>query len=269
MSVIAKYYARAAAVNSFACVGLDTDLAQLPASFQSSTTPQLDFNRWVIDQTAPYAAAFKINTAFYEARGSAGWVELEQTIAYLRANHPSILTICDAKRGDIGSTSAAYARAIFDHMGFDSVTLTPYLGRDALEPFLSRGDKGCILLCRTSNPGSGEFQDMPVGGMPLWLWIGEQISRTWNGRHNCMLVVGATYPKEIERVRAVVGDMPFLIPGVGAQGGDLEATVRAGLTPERQGIIINASRSIIYADDPAAAAAQLRKDINKIVTSDE
>jgi orotidine-5'-phosphate decarboxylase len=261
MSVIAKYNARAAAVNSLVCVGLDTDPALIPSQFQGSPTPQYDFNRWIIDQTAVYATAFKINTAFYEARGSAGWAELEQTIAYLRETQPSLLTICDAKRGDIGSTSAAYARAIFDHMGFDSVTLNPYLGRDALEPFLNRADKGCILLCRTSNPGSGEFQDMPVGGLPLWLWIGEQVSRTWNGHNNCMLVVGATYPKEVERVRGVVGDMPLLIPGIGAQGGDLEATVHAGLTADGHGIIINASRSIIYADDPAAAARLLRDGI--------
>lgn len=267
MSAIAKYYARAAAVQSLVCVGLDTDPAQIPASFQESTTPQADFNRWVIDQTAPYAAAFKINTAFYEARGSEGWAELEQTIAYLREHHPTILTICDAKRGDIGSTSTAYARAIFDHLGFDSVTLNPYLGRDALEPFLQRGEKGCILLARTSNPGSSEFQEMPVGGKPLWLWIAEQISRTWNGRHNCMLVMGATYPREIEQVRAVVGDMPFLIPGVGAQGGDLAATVRAGLTPDGHGVILNASRSIIYANDPADAAASLRAEIKAIIDS--
>lgn len=265
MSSIAKFNARAQAVGSLVCVGLDTDPALIPARFQASATPQYDFNRWVIEQTAPYAAAFKINTAFYEARGAAGWAELEQTSAYLRDQHPSLLTICDAKRGDIGSTSAAYARALFDHLGFDCVTLNPYLGRDALEPFLSRGEKGCILLCRTSNPGAGEFQDMPVGGKPLWLWIAEQISRTWNGQHNCMLVMGATYPREIEQVRAVVGDMPLLIPGVGAQGGSLEATVRAGLTPDKGGILINASRSIIYADDPGGAARALQAGIQSVV----
>ncbi|MBI5671479.1 MAG: orotidine-5'-phosphate decarboxylase [Chloroflexi bacterium] len=263
MRAVAKFNARADTVNSLLCVGLDTEYGHIPASYQTDEFPQFAFNRFIIDQTHPYAAAYKPNMAFYEARGERGLHELKLTMEYLRQHHPDILTICDAKRADIGSTNEAYASAIFDELGFDAVTLHPYLGREALQPFLARADKGCIILCRTSNPGAGEFQDLQIGGRPLWLVVAEQVSREWNGNGNCMLVVGATYPDEMRRIRESVGDMTFLVPGIGAQGGDVQATVRAGLNHAGKGIIVNASRSILFADDPAAAARALRDEINR------
>lgn len=261
MTAIDKYNTRSRAANSLLCVGLDSDMALIPERFRGEAMPQFAFNRWIIDATHLSAAAYKINTAFYEARGAAGWAELEATIAYLRETQGDILTICDAKRGDIGSTSAAYARAVFDHLGFDCVTLNPYLGRDALEPFLERADKGCILLCRTSNPGAGELQDLMVDSEPLWLHVARKIDVEWNRRRNCMLVVGATFPRELRRLRTLLPLMPLLIPGVGAQGGDLELTVRAGLDRHGGGIILNVGRAILTADDPGAAAESLRAEI--------
>jgi orotidine-5'-phosphate decarboxylase len=267
MNAIDKYNTRARAIDSLLCVGLDSDLSLIPPRFQAEAMPQFAFNRWIIDTTHHYAAAFKINTAFYEARGAAGWQEMDQTIAYLRTQHPDILTICDAKRGDIGSTSSAYARAIFDHLGFDSVTLNPYLGRDALDPFLKRADKGCILLCRTSNPGSGELQSLLVDGQPLWLHVARKVAEEWNTHGNCMLVVGATYPEELRQVRAITPSMPLLIPGVGTQGGDVETTVRAGMDASGRGMLINASRAILTAVEPGAVAASLRNAIRDAIAA--
>jgi orotidine-5'-phosphate decarboxylase len=263
MNAITKYEQRAKDVNSLLCVGLDSDYNRLPARFRSDERPQFTFNRWIIDQTHPYVSAFKPNMAFYEARGAQGLQELALTLDYLRQQHPNTLTICDAKRADIGSTSAAYARAIFDQLGFDAVTLHPYLGRDALSPFLERGDRGCIILCRTSNPGAGEFQDLIIDDQPLWEVVARQVYTEWNAAGNCMLVVGATYPEELRRVREIVGEMTLLVPGVGAQGGDIAAVMEAGLNQSRLGMIVNASRSVLFADDPAAAARQLRDDLNR------
>ncbi len=261
-AAIAKYEARARQVNSLVCVGLDSALERIPARFHDADLPQFAFNRWIIEQTHPYAAAYKPNMAFYEAQGIAGLRALAQTVRYLRENYPDILTICDAKRGDIGSTNAGYVTAIFDELGFDAVTLHPYLGREALEPFLTREDRACIILCRTSNPGAGELQDLTVGGVPLWQVVAERVSRDWNRRGNCMLVAGATYPDELGRIRTVAGDMTLLVPGVGAQGGDVEATVRVGLNADGLGLIVNSSRGIIFAPDPAAEARALRDQIN-------
>ena len=262
MNALEKYEARVAAANSLLCVGLDSDSERIPPHFLSSESPQLAFNRHVIDATAEFAAAFKFNMAFYEANGADGWRQLADSIAFLRDHHPSILSICDAKRADIGNTSAAYARAIFDELGFDAVTLNPYLGRDALQPFLNYADKACIVLCRTSNPGSAEIQDLRVNGRPLWHVVADKVAHDWNANGNCMLVVSATNPNELSQIRSLVGDMTLLAPGVGAQGGDLAAAVRAGLNQAGGGLIITASRSIIFAEEPAAAAARLRDAIN-------
>ena len=258
----ARYDARITAVNSLLCVGLDSAIDRLPPRFQHDDTPQFAFNRWIIEQTHPYAAAYKPNIAFYEARGEQGWHELRLTMDYLHREHPAIFTICDAKRADIGSTNAAYVRAILDDLGFDAITLHPYLGRDALQPFLDRADKTCIILCRTSNPGAGELQDLDVGGQPLWYHIARRVAHHWNANDNCMLVVGATYPDDMRRIRALAGDLTLLVPGIGAQGGDVAAAVNAGLNSQRRGMIINASRSIIFARDPARAAQTLRDTIN-------
>ncbi len=265
-TVIDKYNRRVNQIDSLLCVGLDSEFPHLPEHFKADEFPQFAFNRWVIDQTHAYASAYKPNIAFYEARGEAGLIALARTLDYLRATYPDILTICDAKRADIGSTNQGYVEAIFDRLGFDAVTLNPYLGREALEPFLARTDKGCILLCRTSNPGAGELQDLDIGGKPLWQVVAERVRDHWNARGNCMLVAGATYPGELRRIREIVGDMLLLVPGIGAQGGDVEQTVRAGQTPAGTGMIINSSRGIIFADDPASAARSLHDTINQYRT---
>jgi orotidine-5'-phosphate decarboxylase len=257
-----KYDARAEAVRSLLCVGLDTDIGSLPEAYQRETLPQFGFNRNIIEQTHEYAAAYKLNAAFYERRGEQGLRELRLTMEYLRGEHPDLFTICDAKRGDIGSTNEAYAAAIFDGMGFDAVTLHPYVGREALMPFLSRRDRVSIILCRTSNPGAGELQDLKVGEKTLWQVIAEKVSQEWNANENCMLVVGATYPAELLRVREMVGDMTLLVPGIGAQGGDVQAAVTAGLNRAGRGMIVNSSRGILWSDDPGAAARALRDAIN-------
>lgn len=263
MTITDKYEARARSASSLVCVGLDSDYERLPRDFQRQALPQYAFNRWIIRETHAYASAYKINTAFYEARGDRGMNELHLTVDYIHQKHPDIVTICDAKRADIGSTNTGYVSAIFDRMNFDAVTLHPYLGREALAPFLERADRACIILCRTSNPGAGELQDLRVDGKPLWQIVAEQVRDHWNANGNCMLVAGATYPDELAQIRALVGDMTLLVPGVGAQGASVEATLKAGLNRHGLGIIINASRSIIWADNPAAAAQALRDEINQ------
>jgi orotidine-5'-phosphate decarboxylase len=252
-------------VNSLLCVGLDPDFEKLPARFRSEKFPQQRFGEWIVAQTAEFAAAVKLNAAFYEARGAEGVAEMERTVEYARARHPELVTICDAKRADIGNTNKGYVEAIFDRMGFDAVTLHPYLGREALEPFLSRRDKMCIVLCRTSNPGAGEFQDLSVDGKPLWLAVAERVTSEWDVDGNCALVVGATYPEEMRQVRKAAPTTTFLVPGIGAQGGDVRAVVEAGLGQNGAGLLLSASRSILFSDDPAAAARAHRDEIRDAV----
>ena len=246
-----KFNNRAEKINSLLCVGLDTVAEN-----------QFEFNKKIIEQTHEFAAAYKPNAAFYEARGSKGLDELKKTMDYLHENHPDIFTIYDAKRADIGSTNKGYVAAIFDWLGFDAITLHPYFGKEALEPFLEREDKVSIILCRTSNPGAGEFQDLESGGKSFWQIVAEKVSIDWNASNNCMLVVGATYPNEMKKVREIAGDMTFLVPGIGAQGGDVKAAVESGLNSQKKGMIINSSRGIILAEDPAAEARKLRDEIN-------
>jgi orotidine-5'-phosphate decarboxylase len=259
MNAILKYRERAKAVNSLACVGLDSDAARIPSRFEGDV---FAFNQSIIEATHPFVCAYKPNIAFYEARGAEGWRTLQQTTDYLKTHHPDILTICDAKRADNSTSNQGYVTAIFDQLGFDAVTLHPYMGRQSLTPFLARADKGCIILCRTSNPGDDELQNLQVDGKPLWQRVAESVRDEWNANGNCMLVVGATHPEELAQVRQMVGDMPLLVPGVGAQGGDINAAVRAGIDSINSGLIVNASRSIIFADNPAAAAQDLRDAIN-------
>ncbi|MFP5234081.1 MAG: orotidine-5'-phosphate decarboxylase [Acidobacteriota bacterium] len=271
---IEKFERRAEAVNSLLCVGLDPELERIPAHFRRQEHPFFAFNRSIIEQTHLYAAAYKPNMAFFEARGIEGLRELELTMEYLRCEHPDVFTICDAKRGDIGNTNRGYAASIFDVMGFDAVTLHPYLGREALLPFLDRTDKASIVLCRTSNPGAGELQDLDCNGRPLWEVVARQVASQWNAAGNCMLVVGATYPEEMRRIRDVAPEIPFLVPGVGAQGGDVAAVVAAGLQARASGfaepvsssgpagLLISSSRGILFSEDPATAARTLRDEIN-------
>jgi len=259
--ILEKYNRRVEDIDSLLCIGLDSDISRIPERFLTSRTPQFDFNRWIIEQTAEFAASYKPNMAFYEARGTEGLAELQQTMDYLRLHYPDIVTVCDAKRADIGNTNEAYAVAIFDELGFDSVTLHPYLGREALSPFLVRTDKACIILCRTSNPGAGEFQDFASNGKPLWQFVAERVSHDWDNDGNCMLVVGATYPDEMRIIRKIAPATTFLVPGIGAQGGDVAAVVAAGLDHHGRGLMISCSRDILFSEDPAAAARMFRDAI--------
>ena len=258
-----KLEARSAATDSLLCVGLDPELERMPERFHREAHPLFAFCREVIDRTAEFACAFKPNTAFFEAHGARGWAELAMVFAYLREAHPGLFAICDAKRGDIGSTNRGYVTAIFDELGADAITLHPYLGAEALQPFLEREDKASIVLCRTSNPGAGELQDLRVAGRPLWELVADRVASAWNARGNCMLVVGATWPEEMRRIREIAPKMPFLVPGIGAQAGDVEAVVQAGLRTDGRGLVLSSSRAILYADDPAAAARATRDAIRK------
>jgi orotidine-5'-phosphate decarboxylase len=251
--------------DSLLCVGLDPDPAKIPAHLMKKSDPVFQFNRAVIDATAEFAAAFKPNLAFYEALGSEGLDILRRTVAYIPNGR---LIIGDAKRGDIGSTAERYARALID-LGFDSFTVNPFLGEDSVRPFIADPSKGAFMLCLTSNPGSRDFQQLRVDGEPLYLHIARAVVK-WNDRANCGLVVGATHPGELSAVRGAATDLPFLIPGVGAQGGDIESTIVAGTDSGGGMAFINASRSILYAssgEDFAQAArfeaGRLKFEINR------
>lgn len=249
--------------NSLLCVGLDSDIAKLPSGVRKMKYPQYAFNKAIIDATFDLVCAYKPNSAFYEARGEAGLRELKMTCDYLRKKYPDIVIIIDAKRADIGSTNQGYVEYIFDYLDADAVTLHPYLGREALQPFLSRKEKGSIILCRTSNPGAGEFQDLPVGGKPLYQQVAMKVQKSWNANKNCCLVVGATYPRELDIVRRLVKDMPLLVPGIGVQGGDIQQTVLSGQDRYGTGMIINASRSILFASGAADFGAAARRESQK------
>ncbi len=258
-----KYERRADAVHSLLCVGLDARMETLPERFRVDPHPQFTFNRWIIEQTHEFTAAYKPNMAFYEARGAAGMIDLRLTMDYLHQYHPDIFTLCDAKRGDIASTNSGYVSAIFDLLNFDAVTLHPYTGREGLSPFIDRADKASIILCRTSNPGAREFQDLRIDGKPLWQRVAEKVAGEWNERGNCMLVVGATYPDELRQVRGLVGELTLLIPGIGAQGGEIESVVHNGSNSAGRGMVVSVSRGVIQADNPAEAAKHYRDEINR------
>ena len=255
------------ASGSLLCVGLDPEPAKLPQDLaEAGGALLLAFNRRIVDATAAVAAAYKPQIAFYGAQGAED--QLLATIQYIRERAPSALVILDAKRSDIGNTAEAYAREAFDRYGADAVTVNPYMGEDSVRPFLARPDRGAILLCRTSNPGAKDFQDLMVEGLPLYRRVAERAAGHWNEHHNLMLVVGATYPREMADLRLAHPELSFLVPGIGAQGGDLEATLAAGLDARGAGLLISSSRNIIYAGGGAAgairaAAADLRAEINR------
>ncbi len=261
MNLIGKYESLVEKVNSLLCVGLDSDFEKLPERFKKIENPQFEFNKYIIDLTHEFVATYKPNAAFYEARGDAGMCELKMTMQYLHEKHPDIFTIFDAKRADIRNTNQGYVTSIFDWLGFDAVTLHPYLGREALDPFLARKDKVSIVLCRTSNSGSGELQDLQSDGKPLWRIVAEKVTNEWNTNGNCMLVVGAAYPEEMKTIRSVTGDMTFLVPGIGVQGGDVKSVVQNGRNSKWKGLIISASRSVIFADSPHEEAKKLRDEM--------
>ena len=247
---------------SFLCVGLDIDLEKVPTQFQNSPTALVDFSKAIIDATAPYAVAYKPNIAFFETYGVEGMAALKEVIDYLNQNHPEVFTIADAKRGDIGNTSTRYAKAYFETLGFDSITVAPYMGKDSVEPFLAFKDKHTILLALTSNPGSADFQRISSDGTALFEKV-LATSKTWEGSEQLMYVVGATQADALQKIRGIIPDAFLLVPGVGAQGGSLEEVARYGLN-ENVGLLVNSSRGIIYAsqgDDFAEAAATAAKNL--------
>ena len=259
--------------NSLVCVGLDPEPARLPAHLRNSPDAIFEFCRGIIDATADLVCCFKPQIAHFAAHGAED--TLERVIAHILEHHRDVPVILDAKRGDIGSTAMHYATEAFDRFGADAVTVNPYLGRDSVQPFLDRADRGVIVLCRTSNPGARDLQDLIVpdsigGARPLYQHVAALVANDWNANGNCALVVGATYPRELAEVRAIVGDMPLLVPGVGAQGGDVAAVVQNGTNSEDAGLIVSSSRAILYAGsgpDYAAAARHatqsLRDEINR------
>ncbi|UGB37483.1 orotidine-5'-phosphate decarboxylase [Frateuria soli] len=259
--------------DSLVCVGLDPEPARFPPHLRDTPNAVYTFCRAIVDATADLVCAYKPQIAHFAALRAED--ALERLIAHIHDAHPGIPVILDAKRGDIGSTARHYATEAFERYGADAVTLNPYLGRDSIQPFLDRADKGVILLCHTSNPGAADLQDLIVEStegkrLPLYQHLARTIARDWNGNGNCALVTGATWPEQLAQVRALVGDMPLLVPGIGAQGGDVEAVLRHGRTTDGTGLMISSSRAILYAAndaDFAAAARQateaLRDQINR------
>ncbi|HLZ62689.1 MAG TPA: orotidine-5'-phosphate decarboxylase [Ktedonosporobacter sp.] len=258
---------------NFVCVGLDPEYERLPAVVTGTGSVEealFLFNREIVDATHDLVCAYKPNAAFYEAQGDKGARALIRTVQYIKQIYPHIPVILDAKRADIGNTNLGYVASAFDIIGADAITVHPYLGKEALAPFLARKEKGILVLVKTSNPGSSEFQDLPVGEEkePLYQVVARHVVQNWNEYGNCALVVGATYPAELERVRTIVGDMPILIPGIGAQGGEVKTTVQAGKDSRGWGMMVSSSRSIIFASRGSdfaraarRAASELRDEI--------
>jgi orotidine-5'-phosphate decarboxylase len=253
--------------DSLVCVGLDPETERLPEAIAAEASPIFQFNKAIIDATADLVCAYKPQFAHYAAYEAED--QLERTIEYIHRTYPAIPVILDSKRGDVGNTAERYALEAFERYGADAVTVNPYLGGDSLEPFLAHENKGVVILCRTSNPGARDVQDLQVGSRRLYHAIAEMVAQRWNTRGNCMLVVGATYPRELAEIREIAGDIPFLVPGVGAQGGDVAQAVQNGRTRDGTGLVISSSRAILYASagpDFATAArkatATLRDQIN-------
>lgn len=265
MTFIATLNAAWQSNQSLLCVGLDPDPAKFPAHLKGRSDAIFEFCKNIVDATADLVCAFKPQIAYFASHRAED--QLQALIAHIHAKHPSVPVILDAKRGDIGSTAEQYAIEAFERYQADALTVNPYMGKDSVEPYLAYPDKGVILLCRTSNPGGSDLQFLDVGGKKLYEHVAEIIARDWNTTGQCALVVGATFPGEIARVREIVGDMPLLVPGIGAQGGDVEATLTAGKTAAGTGLIINNSRAILYAgkgEDYAEAsrqAAQTSRDL--------
>ena len=256
MNFIAKLRAAWTSSNSLLCVGLDPDPTKLPVHLRGTPQNIFAFNRAIIDATHDLVCAYKPQIAYFAAQSAED--QLLKTMEYLRAQYPHIPVILDSKRGDIGSTAEQYAVEAFERYGADAVTVNPYMGADAITPFTSYADKGVVILCRTSNAGAKDFQDLQINGQPLYVHVASKVANEWNQHGNCLLVVGATWPEQMQQIRAVVGDMPFLVPGIGAQGGDVKAMVTAGKTADGRGLIINSSRAVLYASAGADFAQAAR-----------
>ena len=254
--------------NSLLCVGLDPDPARFPAHLQGRPGAIFEFCRQIVDATADLVCCFKPQIAYFAARRAED--QLEALIEHIHARHPGTPVVLDAKRGDIGSTAEQYAVEAFERFKADAITVNPYMGRDSVDPYLAYPDKGVILLCRTSNPGGSDLQFLDVGGMKLYEHVARLVAQDWNASGNCGLVVGATFPAEIARVRELTGGMPLLVPGIGAQGGDIAATMAAGRTADGSGLMINSSRAILYAgkgQDLAAAARPVALDTRDAINA--
>ena len=247
---------------SFLCVGLDTDINKIPQDLLALEDPVFEFNKQIITKTAEFAVAYKPNTAFYEVYGAKGWQSLERTIQYIKINYPDIFIIADAKRGDIGNTSANYAKAFFETLKADALTVAPYMGKDSVEPFLGFEDKWVVLLALTSNKGSQDFQYLNVGERMLHQQV-LQTATTWASSEKMMFVVGATHPEELGEIRKMLPDYFFLVPGVGAQGGDLQAVAKHGLSKDC-GLLVNSSRGIIYASNKFDFAERAAEEAQKL-----
>jgi orotidine-5'-phosphate decarboxylase len=247
---------------SFLCIGLDVDLTKIPQHLLKEEDPIFAFNKAIIDATHHLCVAYKPNTAFYEAYGLMGWKALEKTINYLNKNHPEIFTIADAKRGDIGNTSTMYAKAFLEDLGFDSVTVAPYMGKDSVEPFLAFEDKHTILLALTSNEGAFDFQTKHVDGKELYKQVLET-SKSWKNSKNLMYVVGATKAEYFADIRKIIPDNFLLVPGVGAQGGNLQEVCKYGMN-KNVGLLVNSSRGIIYASQQSDFAEAAKKSALKL-----
>jgi orotidine-5'-phosphate decarboxylase len=266
-SFIERLHARWAAA-TLLCVGLDPEPERLPVSARQENVEQtlLAFNTAIVEATADLVCAYKPNIAFYEALGPAGLEALIHTIAHIHERAPGVPVLLDAKRGDMANTSRLYARAVFDACAADAVTVQPYQGQEALAPFIERADRGVFVLCRTSNPGAGELQDLLVAetGDPLYLRVARAVAERWNGHGNCGLVVGATWPDELQAIRAAAPALPILLPGIGAQGGDLAGSVRAGVDRQGQGLLVSASRSVLYASSGRDFAQAARREAERL-----
>jgi len=262
VTFIDKLSAAWTANNSLLCVGLDPDVAKFPAHLKQQPDAIYAFCKAIIDATADTACAFKPQIAYFAALRAED--QLEAICDYLRKNHPDIPIVLDAKRGDIGATAEQYAREAYERYGADAVTVNPYMGFDSVAPYLEWKDRGVIILCRTSNPGGSDLQFLNVDGKPVYQHVAQLVADKWNTNGQCGLVVGATFPNELAQVRKIVGDMPLLVPGVGAQGGDVEATVKAGRTAAGTGMMINSSRAILYAKADEQAGEDFAKAARRV-----
>ena len=258
------------AAGTLLCVGLDPEPERLPAAVRhgqrSIGQTLLAFNAAIVEATADLVCAYKPNIAFYEAHGPEGLEALIRTIALIHERAPGVPVLLDAKRGDLANTSRLYAQAVFDTYGADAVTVQPYQGQEALAPFIERADRGIFVLCRTSDPGAGELQDLLVAGTgePLYLRVARAVAERWNVHGNCGLVVGATWPDELRAIRAAAPELPILLPGIGAQGGDLAGSVRAGVDRQGQGLLVSVSRSVLYASAGADFAEAARREAARL-----
>lgn len=269
--------------NSLVCAGLDSDIDRLPDGIRHHKDPQFTFNKAIIDATHDLVCCYKPNPAFYEARGDSGIKELKMTCDYIRGIYPEIPIIIDAKRGDIGDTNAGYAKYVFDYLNADAITVMPYMGIESLSCFFKREGKGIIVGCHSSNPGAKEFQEKLVipnsfrdlsnqmlkqvqhdKPKPLYELVAEELVKQYGDNPNTMMFMGATFPKQLTDIRKIVGDMTFLVPGVGTQGGDVESFVKVGLNSQNAGLIINGSRAIIFASSQNDFAERAREETKKL-----